>query len=123
MKKFLTDLIERKKTQAAELRKKIEGATDINEARADYATLEALNKEISDAMEQLKKLDEEGEGDGAGAGAQGAGEGRAAQPAGAPVGTLNPLASYGIRGATFPLWNTERRLWISYSAAQRLTSL
>lgn len=101
MKKFLKDLIERKKAQAAELRKKIEGATDINEARADYATLEALNKEISDAMEQLKALDDEGEGDGAGA--EGAGEGRSAKPA----GSLNPLASYGMRGAQGTPANTD----------------
>lgn len=118
MKKFLKDLIERKQKQAAGLRKKIEGATDINEARADYATLEALNKEISDAMEQLKKLDDEGddEGEGAPAGA-GAGEGRSAQPAGAPAGTLNPLASYGMRGAQGTPANTDNLSTMEYRTA------
>ena len=86
MKEFLKKLIERKQAQAAELRKKIEGATDINEARADYATLEALNKEITDAMAQLKKVEEDegnannGEGEGAPAN-----EGR----------SFNPVATYG----------------------------
>ena len=91
MKLFLKQLIERKQKQAEELRKKIESATDINEARADYATLEALNNEISDAMAQLKKV-EEGEGNGNGAGSPAAGEGRSAVPAGA---TFNPVATYG----------------------------
>ena len=118
MKKFLKDLIERKQKQAAELRKKIEGATDINEARADYATLEALNKEITDAMEQLKKLDDEGEGDGDGAPAgEGAGEGRSAQPAGAPAGTLNPLASYGMRGAQGAPANADNLSTMEYRTA------
>lgn len=104
MREFLKKLIERKQAQAAELRKKIEGATDINEARADYATLEALNKEISDAMEQLKKVEEdEGNGNSEGAGAEGAGEGRSAKPA----GSLNPLASYGMRGAQGAPANTD----------------
>lgn len=87
MKDFLKKLIERKQKQADELRKKIEGATDINEARADYNTLEALNKEISDAMAQLKKVEDD-EGNGAPA----ANEGRSAVPAGA---TFNPVATYG----------------------------
>lgn len=84
MKKFLKNLIENKQKQADELRKKIEAATDVNEARADYATLEALNGEISDAMAQLKKV-EGNEGD----------EGR----------SLNPLASYGLNGGK----NSEER--------------
>ena len=116
MKKFLKDLIERKQKQAAELRKKIEGATDINEARADYATLEALNKEISDAMAQLKKLEDEDDGEGAPAGA-GAGEGRAAQPAGAPVGGLNPLAAYGMRGAQGAPVNADNLSTMEYRTA------
>lgn len=85
MKDFLKKLIERKQKQADELRKKIESATDINEARADYATLEALNKEISDAMAQLKKVEEdEGNGDNANP-APAADEGR----------SFNPVATYG----------------------------
>lgn len=118
MREFLKKLIERKQKQAAELRKKIEGATDINEARADYATLEALNKEISDAMEQLKKLDDEGEGNGDGGnGGEGAGEGRSAQPAGAPAGTLNPLASYGMRGAQGAPANADNLSTMEYRKA------
>lgn len=84
MKDFLKKLIANKQKQADELRKKIDAATDLNEARADYATLEALNAEISDAMAQLKKVEED-EANGNG----GNGEGR----------SLNPLASYGMNGA------------------------
>lgn len=87
MKDFLKKLIERKQKQADELRKKIEAATDINEARADYATLEALNKEISDAMAQLKKVEED--------------EGKKDENAPAPVAnegrSFNPMATYGMR--------------------------
>jgi HK97 family phage major capsid protein len=88
MKEFLKKLIERKQAQAAELRKKIEGATDVNEARANYATLEALNKEIGDAMEQLKKLEENEGGNGGAPAGEGAGEGR----------SFNPVATYGQQG-------------------------
>ena len=84
MKKFLKNLIERKQKQADELRKRIESATDINEARADYATLEALNKEISDALEQLKKAEQEEP-------APAADEGRSAG--------FNPVNTYKQNGA------------------------
>ena len=96
MIKFLKELIERKQKQAAELRKKIESATDINEARADYATLEALNKEISDAMAQLKKVeDDEANG---GNGAPAAGEGRSATPTNGAA-AFNPVAAFAQNGA------------------------
>ena len=96
MKDFLKKLIERKQKQADELRKKIEGATDINEARADYATLEALNKEISDAMAQLKKVeDDEANG---GNGAPAAGEGRSATPTNGAA-AFNPVAAFAQNGA------------------------
>lgn len=90
MKDFLKKLIASKQKAADELRKKIEAATDVNEARADYATLEALNKEISDAMAELKKIeDDEANGnDGGNDGGNGMEEGR----------SLNPLASYGMAG-------------------------
>ena len=110
MKKFLKDLIARKQKQADELRKKIEGATDINEARADYATLEALNKEISDAMAKLNEIDD---GEGEGGNGEGAGEGRSAQP----VGGLNPLASFGMRGAQGAPANTDALSTMEYRKA------
>lgn len=122
MKKFLKDLIARKQAEVTELRKKIENATDVIEARADYATLEKLNKEISDAMEQLKKLEEDegngGDGEGAGAGAEGAGEGRSAQNVGAVgVGTFNPLASFGMRGAQGAGVNADNLSTMEYRKA------
>ncbi|MGN0803829.1 MAG: phage major capsid protein [Candidatus Coproplasma sp.] len=87
MKDFLNKLIANKQKAADELRKKIDAATDVNEARADYKTLEALNKEISDAMAELKKLDEQDDSNGNGGGDMA--EGR----------SLNPLASYGMASA------------------------
>lgn len=96
MKEILLKLIERKKKEIAELRTKIAGATDVNEARADYATLEKLNEELTSLLEAVKKEEEkEGNGDGANGGNAGngeAGEGRSAAPAGA---TFNPVATYG----------------------------
>jgi HK97 family phage major capsid protein len=80
MKEFLKKLIADKQKRADELRKKIDAATDLNEARADYATLEALNAELAEAMAALKKVEDDEANNGAD-------EGR----------SFNPLASYGMR--------------------------
>lgn len=112
MKDFLKKLIERKQKQADELRKKIEAATDINVARADYATLEALNKEISDAMAQLKKIeDDEANGDN---GAPAADEGRSAAPT---AGGFNPMATFGQNGAQARTANTDDLSTMEYRQA------
>ena len=101
MLEILKQLIERKKKEIAELRTKIAGATDVNEARADYANLEKLNEELTSLLEAVKKEEEkEGNGGGANGGNAGngeAGEGRSAVPAGA---TFNPVATYGQAGST-----------------------
>lgn len=97
MKDFLKKLIANKQKAADELRKKIAEATDVNEARADYATLEALNAEISDAMAQLKKVeDDEANGNaGNNGGSATEGEGRSAQNG----ATFNPVMAYAQNGA------------------------
>lgn len=62
MKKFLQDLIERKKKEIDELKKRSDASTDINEVRAIGSTLAALRKEIEDAEAQLAELDKKDEG-------------------------------------------------------------
>lgn len=101
MKDFLKKLIERKQKQADELRKKIDGATDINEARADYATLEALNKEISDAMAQLKKVEDD----------------ETAAPATDEGRSFNPTATFGQNGAQARTANTDDLSTMEYRTA------
>ena len=113
MKDFLKKLIERKQKQADELRKKIEAATDIKEARADYATLEALNKEISDALAQLKKIEDE-EANGGNENAPAADEGRSANP---NAGAFNPMATFGQNGAQARNVNTDELSTMEYRKA------
>lgn len=113
MKDFLKKLIERKQKQAEELRKKIEAATDINEARADYATLEALNKEITEAMAQLKKVEDD-EANGSDNGAPAADEGRSATPT---AGAFNPMATFGQNGAQARTANTDELSTMEYRKA------
>lgn len=68
MKKFLQELIERKKKEIEELKKRSDASTDINEVRAIGSTLAALRKEIDEAEAQLKELekDEDKDKDGTG---------------------------------------------------------
>ena len=88
MKDFLKKLIAAKEARAAELREKIKKSEDVNEVRALGETLTALYDEIGEVKEQLKELDEQGDGNGTGNAENGDGRG------------LNPLASYGMAGAT-----------------------
>lgn len=59
MKKFLTDLIERKRGEIADLQKRSDESQDLAEVRAIGETLKKLADEIKEAEEQLAKLDEE----------------------------------------------------------------
>lgn len=99
LKKDLTDA-EAKRTalmQENETVDTIERAKEINkELRANMETLKKLRDEINEAEEQLASLEED-EGD-EGTGDEGAEpEGRSAGAKG--LGGLNPLASFGMRGA------------------------
>lgn len=98
MRKFLRNLINKKETEAAELRNKIKAATTADEVRALGETLNAVLDELNDAKKQLEEIDKQGDGNGEGNGAaagEGEGEGRNAMPAGVQVRGGNPLASYG----------------------------
>ncbi len=67
MKKYLLDLITRKKNEIAELQKRSDESQDVAEVRAIGETLKALADEIKDAEAQLAKLDEDnGDGEGTG---------------------------------------------------------
>lgn len=88
MKKFLEELIQRKKAEMANLQQRSDASEDINEVRAIGETLKKLADEIKDAEEQLAKLDE-GNNGGEGEGAQ-----RSAIPADAQLRNAQVVASF-----------------------------
>ncbi len=59
MKKYLLNLIARKKKEIVELQKRSDESQDVAEVRAIGETLKALADEIKDAEAQLAKLDED----------------------------------------------------------------
>ena len=61
MRKFLTDLIERKQSEMNELKKRSDESQDLAEVRAIGETLEKLADEIAEAKKQLEELDKEEE--------------------------------------------------------------
>lgn len=69
MKKRLLALIERKKNEISELKKRSEASEDVKEVRAIGETLQKLADEIKEAEDMLAELDDEGDGAGAGDGA------------------------------------------------------
>lgn len=100
MKKFLTDLIARKKTELKQTEIRFDKSTDEAEVRALGETLKALRDEITAAEEQLAKLDEdEGDGDDSNTNSDDKdGEGRSAAPQSQTAPQVrggNPMASYG----------------------------
>ena len=89
MRKYLENLIARKKAELKDLEEKMKGSNDVAEVRAIGETLLKLRDEISDAEEQLKKLDEEPtEPDTTGP--------DVTDPAEENSRGMNPLASYGM---------------------------
>ena len=102
MKKYLKELIRRKKEALAKAIKRNEEATDAEELRAIGAQLLELRDEINEAEKQLKELEEddgnngEGEGEGATDDGQGEGEGEGARAAGVTGETrsFNPVAAF-----------------------------
>lgn len=96
MKNFLKKLIERKKAEMAELKKRSDASQDLAEVRAIGETLAALKKEIEDAEAQLAELEDDGEGDnGANDDAQ-----RSAVPANAELRNAQVVGSYSVGGKT-----------------------
>ena len=93
MKKFLQNLIARKKAELAETEKRMKASSEVNEVRSLGETLLALRDEINDAEKQLADLENDevddgnGEGESTPAPAPENGEGRSTK--------MNPKASYG----------------------------
>lgn len=94
MKKFLLDLIARKKAELADTEKRMKASSDVNEVRSLGETLLALRDEINDAEKQLADLEND-EGDNG----NGEGEPTPAEASGNPnegrSTKMNPKASYG----------------------------
>lgn len=61
MKKFLTDLVERKNSEMEELKKRSDESQDLAEVRAIGEQLEALKREKEEAEAKLAELDNEAE--------------------------------------------------------------
>lgn len=90
-KKWLLAQIETKRNKIAELQKRSDESTDINEVRAIGETLKTLRDEINDMEKQLENVDDDDEGNGAEP--TGSDEGQRSQiPANAM--RMNPLASF-----------------------------
>ena len=102
MKNFLKKLIERKKEEMKELKKRAEASQDAAEVRAIGSTLAALKSEIEEAEAQLAELDE---GDGAGE----PDEARAAVPANAEMRNAQVVGSFTV-GAQTRAANNEENL-------------
>ena len=59
MKEFLTKLIERKRSEVADLQKRSDESQDVNEVRAIGETLKKIAEEIAEAEKQLAELEKE----------------------------------------------------------------
>ena len=106
MKNFLKKLIERKKAEMKELKKRAEASQDAAEVRAIGETLAALKSEIEEAEAQLAELDKDGNGDGDGAGEAS----RAAVPANAELRNAQVVGSFAVAGAQTRAANNEENL-------------
>lgn len=92
IKKYLMDMITRKKAEMAELKKRSDASTDLNEVRSIGETLSALKQEIEDAEAQLAELEKNGEGEGTGEENEGS---RSVVPAGTELRNAQVVASFG----------------------------
>lgn len=59
MKKFLQDLIARKNTELANLKKRSDESTDLNEVRSIGSQMDAVRSEITDAQAKLNEIEAE----------------------------------------------------------------
>lgn len=92
IKKYLMDMITRKKAEMTELKKRSDASTDLNEVRSIGETLSALKQEIEDAEAQLAELEKTGEGEGTGEENEGS---RSVVPAGTELRNAQVVASFG----------------------------
>ncbi|MGL4307963.1 MAG: phage major capsid protein, partial [Cetobacterium sp.] len=93
MKKKLLKLLNQKEEARKALIAKGEKSEDITELRGINSQVEALNTEITELRSLVDSLDDEGNGE--------EGQGEVTEARGkAPVGGLNPIASYGLGAST-----------------------
>ena len=109
MKKFLTNLIAKRKAEMEDLKKRMKASNDADEVRSIGDTLIALRDEITDAENQLAELDNEGEDEPADPAAD-----EAKSRSKNPMGGLNPMAAFGQsapqeRGSENPRSSMEYR--------------
>lgn len=109
MKKFLSDLIARKKNEMQKLQERVQASTDVNEVRALGENLIALRDEITEAETKLAELDKDDEGNGE--------DGNTPAPAEGER-SFNPLASYALQ-RNEPVANeeTDTRSTMEYRTA------
>lgn len=93
MKKYFEKLIADKMAQRNNLNKALIESDNKEERTALGKTLEALEKEIAEAKEQLAKLDE-GNGDGEGSTGEGSGEGEGRSATASGI-AFNPVMTFG----------------------------
>lgn len=123
MKKFLQNLIARKKAELAETEKRMKASSEVEEVRSLGETLLALRDEISDAEQQLADLENgEGEGEGAGEGEGQAAsgnpdEGRSGNPNAGRNTNFKATASYGQGGEPTRSENEDPRGTMEYRKA------
>ncbi len=101
MRKFLTDLIERKRSEMEELKKRSDESQELAEVRAIGETLKKLADEIKDAEEQLAQLDEEEEqptGEEQEAAAEKEAEERSVVPTGAELRNAQVVSTFNLGG-------------------------
>lgn len=104
MKKFLQDLLERKKQQRDGLKQRALNSEDINEVRSLNTDIDTINDEIRDIEAQLKAMEENEQNMGNGS----------------PIADtrgFNPLASYGLNGGNGEQRNLEGIDSVEYRAA------
>ena len=111
MRKFLTDLIERKRSEIADLQKRSDESQDLAEVRAIGETLKKLADEIKEAEEQLAQLDEENNEEQPSADEQAGNEPtneRSAVPAEAELRNAQVVSTFNL-GGNEKMENNEKR--------------
>lgn len=109
MKKFLTDLIARKKAEMQKLQERVQASDNVDEVRSLGENLVALRDEITEAETKLAELDKDDEGNGE--------DGNTPAPAEGER-SFNPLASYALqRNEPVANGETDTRSTMEYRTA------
>jgi len=113
MRKFLTDLIERKRSEMEELKKRSDESQELAEVRAIGETLAKLAEEVREAEAKLAELDEEEEqptGEEQEAAAKENAEERSVVPTGAELRNAQVVSTFNLGGKNDMENNNEKEL-------------